>query len=148
MSENPKPDRQDYPVYRTISTRWMDVDSYGHVNNVEYLSYFDTAVNGWYLDNALIDMVNGQEIFLVVETQCRYLGEIKFPDQVHAGIKVEKIGNSSVSYEIALFRNDENKACAQGRFVHVLVDRNSRKPVALGNRHRQLLADAQVKNSQ
>ncbi len=144
MDEKLRPGRPDYPVFRTISTRWMDVDSYGHVNNVEYLSYFDTAVNGWYLDNDLIDMVNGQEIFLVVETQCRFLGEIKFPDIVHAGIRVEKIGNSSVSFEIALFRNDENKACAQGRFVHVLVDRNSRKPLALGNHHRQLFVGAQL----
>ncbi len=145
MNEKNRPDRQDYPVFRTISTRWMDVDSYGHVNNVEYLSYFDTAVNGWYLDNNLIDMVNGQEIFLVVETQCRYLSEIKFPDIVHAGIRVEKIGNSSVSYELALFRNDENKACAQGRFVHVLVDRLSRRPAALGNCHRQLFSSAQLR---
>jgi acyl-CoA thioester hydrolase len=147
MSETFKSDRQNFPVFRTISTRWMDVDSYGHVNNVEYLSYFDTAVNGWYLDNALIDMINGQEIFLVVETQCRYLGEIKFPDQVHAGLRVVRVGNSSVSYEIALFRNDENKACAEGHFVHVLVDRSSRRPVALGNHHRRVFSDAEVKVS-
>lgn len=144
MEKKLKSDRQNYPVFRTISTRWMDVDSYGHVNNVEYLSFFDTAVNGWYLDNDLIDMVNGQEIFLVVETQCQYLGEIKFPDSIHAGIRVEKIGNSSVNYELALFRNDEKKACAQGRYVHVLVDRLSRRPIALGNRHRRLLSSAQL----
>ena len=137
------PTRSNYPLFRTIATRWMDVDSYGHVNNVEYLSYFDTAVNGWYLENNLIDMVSGKEIFLVVETRCSYLGEIKFPDMVHVGIRVEKIGNSSVRYDIALFRNDENSACAQGEFVHVLVDREHRKPVQLGIQHRQLFASTQ-----
>lgn len=142
MKKPHPPIRSDYPVFRAITTRWMDVDSYGHVNNVEYLSYFDTSVNGWYLENDLIDMVSGQEIFLVVETSCSYLGEIKFPDLVHAGLKVEKIGNSSVSYDIALFRNDDISACAHGRFVHVLVDRESRKSIPLGARHRRLFASA------
>ena len=140
------PIRSNYPLFRTITTRWMDVDSYGHVNNVEYLSYFDTAVNGWYLENELIDMEFGKEIFLVVETRCSYLGEIKFPDIIYAGIRVERIGNSSVSYDIGLFRNDENSACAHGEFVHVLVDREHRKPIPLGIQHRELLAGAQNTN--
>ncbi len=142
MTTKQVPTRSEYPVFRTIPTRWMDVDSYGHVNNVEYLSYFDTAVNGWYLENNLIDMASGKKIFLVVETNCTYFGEIIFPDVVYAGIKVEKIGNSSVTYDIALFRNDASAACALGRFVHVLVDRESRKPTPLEDFHLNLFQTA------
>ncbi len=142
MTKKQVPTRSVYPIFRTIPTRWMDVDSYGHVNNVEYLSYFDTAVNGWYLENDLIDMVSGNKIFLVVETNCTYFGEITFPDIVHAGIKVERIGNSSVTYDIALFRNDTGAACALGRFVHVLVDRESRKPTPLEDLHLKLFQSA------
>lgn len=121
----------------------MDVDNYGHVNNVEYLSYFDTAVNGWYIDNGLLDMEGSKEVFLVVETSCSYFAEIKFPDVVFVGIRVEKIGNSSVCFEIALFRNDGNRPCALGKYVHVLVDRQTRKPTPLSPHYLKLFGDAQ-----
>lgn len=140
-------EKKDFPVFRTIQTRWMDVDNYGHVNNVAYLSYFDTAVNGWYIENHILDMAGGAQIFLVVETKCTYLGEIKFPDSVGVGIRVKKIGSSSVCFDLALFRNDENKACAQGSYVHVLVDRKSRKPVAISELQRQLFATARPKEN-
>ncbi len=131
-------------MLREIPTRWMDVDNYGHVNNVEYLSYFDTAVNGWYIENGLLDMTAAEQVFLVVETQCQYHGEIRFPDTVFAGLKVSKIGNSSVCFDIALFRNNQDQPCATGKYVHVLVDRKTRRPVAIGAMHRNLFLTAQA----
>jgi len=146
MSNSSNDIRENFPVLRKIPTRWMDVDNYGHVNNVEYLSYFDTAVNGWYIENGLLDPANAEQIFLVVETQCSYYGEIRFPDIVAAGLRIIKIGNSSVSFEIALFRNDETSPCASGRYVHVLVDKNSRKPATIGKKYQELFSTALSKS--
>lgn len=131
--------RSGFKVFREIPTRWMDVDIYGHVNNVQYLSFFDTAVNGWYVDEGLLDPAGSQEIFLVVETGCQYFAELIFPERVTAGIRVEKIGSSSVIYTIALFKEGQPAAAAQGRFVHVLVDRESRRPVRINDRWRDAL---------
>ncbi|MBL8582146.1 MAG: acyl-CoA thioesterase [Rhizobiaceae bacterium] len=109
----------------------MDNDLYGHLNNVVHYSLFDTAVNGWLMDQELLDPHHDPVISMVVETGCRYRGEMGFPDLVTAGLAVEKIGNSSVRYRIGLFRNAEQSASAEGFFVHVYVDRATRRPVPI-----------------
>lgn len=123
--------RADYRTFRTITTRWMDNDVYGHMNNVVHYSLFDTAVNGWLIESGVLDIHAGAQIGLVVETGCRYFAEMAFPDVVHAGIRVAKLGNSSVRYEIGLFRNDEDDVAAEGFFVHVYVDAKTRRPAPL-----------------
>ncbi|WP_289033486.1 thioesterase family protein [uncultured Roseibium sp.] len=140
MSVRPTPAaRNSFAEFRQIATRWMDVDIYGHVNNVQYLSFFDTAVNGWYVDKGLIDPARSSSIFLVVETGFHYFAELKFPETIDAGIKVSKLGSSSVVYKIALFRENEAEAAAQGRFVHVLVDRETRRPASIPDVMREVL---------
>jgi acyl-CoA thioester hydrolase len=132
MSDRSKPSaRADYRLFRTIQTRWMDNDVYGHMNNVVHYSLFDTAVNGWLVESGLIDPHHGQTVFFVVETGCRYFSELAFPDLVTAGIRVAKLGTSSVRYEIGLFRNHDEQAAAEGFFVHVHVDRETRKATVL-----------------
>ena len=123
--------RADYPHGLAIPTRWMDNDVYGHVNNVVYYSYFDTVVNRYLIEAGALDIAASPVIGLVVETQCRYFRPIAFPDTVHAGLRVARLGTSSVTYEIALFRNDDDSAAAQGHFVHVYVNRASNRPVPL-----------------
>jgi acyl-CoA thioester hydrolase len=130
--DKPAADTRDaYRHFQTIPTRWMDNDVYGHVNNVVYYSYFDTVVNQYLIERGVLDIGASTVIGLVVETQCRYFASLAFPDVVHAGLRVAKLGNSSVRYEIGLFRNDDATAAAQGHFVHVYVDRESRRPAAL-----------------
>lgn len=129
MAERAAPSaREAYRAFRTIATRWMDNDIYGHMNNVVHYSLFDTAVNGWLIDRGVLDIHGGRQIGLVVETGCRYFSEIAFPDTVTAGLRVTRIGTSSVRYEVGLFRNAEPLAAAEGFFVHVYVDRQSRRP--------------------
>ena len=123
--------RDAYRHFQTIATRWADNDVYGHVNNVVYYSYFDTVVNQYLIEQGALDIEKSTVIGLVVETQCQYFSPITFPDTVYAGVRVAKLGNSSVRYEIGLFRNDEKTASAQGHFIHVYVDRASRRPAAL-----------------
>ena len=123
--------RDDFPHFLRIDTRWMDNDVYGHVNNATYYSLFDTAVNRHLLDAGLLDMEKSPVFGVVVETGCRYLRSIAFPDVVHAGMRVTKLGNSSVRYELGLFRNDERDASAEGWFVHVYVDRATRRPTPI-----------------
>lgn len=120
--------RSAYAHMSSITTRWMDNDVYGHVNNVIYYSFFDTAVNRMLIEQELLDIETSPTIGLVVETQCRYSASITFPDTVHAGVRVARIGSSSVEYEVGLFRNDDDSAAAEGRFVHVYVDRETRRP--------------------
>lgn len=128
----PIPDRRSaYRHFDDITTRWMDNDSYGHVNNVVYYSYFDTIVNAYLIGNGALDIAKSPVIGLVAETHCNFFSAIAFPDKVRAGLRVGRLGNSSVRYEIGLFRNDEDIAAAQGHFVHVYVDRASGKSVAL-----------------
>lgn len=132
MSEKTPPGRRaDYAVFVPITTRWADNDVYGHVNNVVYYAFFDTAVNQHLIAAGALDIHDGQVIGLVVETQCRYFAPLAFPDAVSAGVRVARIGNSSVRYEIGLFRDEEDEAAAEGHFVHVYVDRASRRPVSL-----------------
>jgi acyl-CoA thioester hydrolase len=121
--------RGDFRVLRAITTRWHDNDHYGHVNNVVYYAYFDTAVNGFLIEASGTDIRDLPAIGIVAETSCRFLRELSFPDTVHAGLALEKLGNSSVVYRIGLFRNDDVEPAALGRFVHVYVDAATRRPV-------------------
>jgi len=121
--------RGEFRVLRTITTRWHDNDHYGHVNNVVYYAFFDTAVNGYLIEASGTDIRDLPAIGIVAETSCRFLSELSFPDLVHAGLALEKLGNSSVVYRIGLFRNDEVEPVALGRFVHVYVDAATRRPV-------------------
>ena len=126
----PAPDVRDaYLHFQIIPTRWMDNDVYGHVNNVVYYSYFDTVVNQYLIEQGALDIQGSEVVGLVVETGCQYFAPIAFPDAVTAGLRVTKLGNSSVRYEIAIFRNEERTASAQGHFIHVYVDRVTRRPV-------------------
>jgi acyl-CoA thioester hydrolase len=128
----PTPDNRDaYRHFQAIPTRWMDNDVYGHVNNVVYYSYFDTVVNQYLIEQRALDIENSQVVGLVVETGCQYFAPIAFPDLVTAGLRVAKVGNSSVRYEIGIFRNVEQGGSAQGFFVHVYVDRITRRPAPL-----------------
>ena len=126
-----RPPRPAYRHFLAIPTRWMDNDSYGHVNNVTYYSYFDTAVNGFLIEATCIDIRELPAIGIVAESSCQFFSAASFPDTIHAGLAVERLGRSSVVYEIALFRNDDETPCALGRFVHVYVDRLTRRPVGI-----------------
>src|SRR3954466_12336878 len=120
--------RDDFPVLRSLPTRWNDVDVYGHVNNVVHYLMFDTAVNGWLIEASGTDIRRLPAIGLVVETSCQYFAELRFPETVAAGIALEKLGTSSVVYRLALFGEDAEEPAAVGRFVHVYVDRDDRRP--------------------
>ncbi|MCB4365968.1 acyl-CoA thioesterase [Hydrogenophaga taeniospiralis] len=123
--------RDHYRVFRAIGTRWSDNDIYGHVNNVVYYSWFDTAVNAWLIERGALDIHGGGVIGLVVETQCNYFAPLAFPQAVEAGLRVAHLGSSSVRYEVGLFAQDSDSAAACGHFVHVYVDRETRRPVPL-----------------
>jgi acyl-CoA thioester hydrolase len=123
--------RSGYTHFLVIPTRWMDNDVYRHVNNVVYYSYFDTAVNHYLIEQGVLDIDQSTVIGLVVETGCQYFAPIAFPDLIDAGLRVGRLGNSSVRYEIGIFRNGEDTAAAQGHFVHVYVDRATRRPAPL-----------------
>jgi acyl-CoA thioester hydrolase len=132
MSERPRPlPRTHFPHFETIHTRWMDNDAYGHVNNVVHYSLFDTAVNRYLIEAGALDIHAGTVIGLVVETRCHYFESIAFPQTVHAGLRVAQRGRSSVQYELGLFADDAPTSAAVGRFVHVYVDRATRRPVPL-----------------
>ena len=117
----------------------MDNDIYGHVNNVVYYSWFDTAVNGWLIEQGVLDIHGGQVIGLVIETQCNYFAPLAFPQTIEAGLRVAHLGNSSVRYDVGLFAQDEHLAAACGHFVHVYVDRQTRRPAPLPDVFRQAL---------
>lgn len=135
--------RADFPYFWQISTRWADNDVYAHVNNAIHYQFFDTAVNGWLLETGILDFGGTDTVFLVVETGCTYFAEIAFPDTVHAGIRVSRLGSSSVTYEVGLFRNDADSAAAQGHFVHVNVGRDSRAPAPISDANRAILQTLQ-----
>lgn len=126
----PRP-RSAYRAWRTIPTRWADNDAYGHVNNVVHYAWFDTAVNAWLVDAGLLDIEHGDPIGLVVETGCRYLAPLSFPESAEVGIAVERLGSSSVTYRLGIFAEGSNQPAAEGEFTHVYVDRVSRRPKAL-----------------
>ncbi len=135
MSTSPRPPaepRSAYKAFRPIGTRWGDNDVYGHVNNIVYYSWFDTAVNGLLIEQGAIDIHTGSVIGLVVETQCHYFAPLAFPEAVVAGIRVTHIGSSSVRYEVGIFPANANQPCAaKGHFIHVYVDRATRRPTSL-----------------
>jgi acyl-CoA thioester hydrolase len=135
--------RSAFPHLLALPTRWMDNDSYGHVNNVNYYSFFDTAVNRYLIDRGVLDIHTDDIVGFVVETNCSYFSSISFPDTIHVGVRVAKLGNSSVRYELALFRNDDALPSAAGHFVHVYVDRRSNKSVPIPEQVRAVLANLQ-----
>ena len=132
--------RSAFPHFRAITTRWMDNDVYGHINNVQYYSFFDTVVNGYLIARGALDPEQGAVIGLVVETHCNYFSPLRFPQHIDAGLRVTYIGTSSVRYEIGLFARGASEAAALGHFVHVYVDRVTRRPAVLPNILRDALA--------
>lgn len=132
-----------YPYTTTIQTRWNDNDKYGHINNAVYYMYFDTVVNNVLIENGLLPLVGEggeKSIGLVVDTGCQYCSSLSYPETIRVGVRVGKLGNSSVRYELALFTQDSDSASAQGHFVHVYVDEQSRKPRAISARMREVLS--------
>ena len=126
-----RPTRDQYAVMRPIPTRWADNDVYGHVNNAAYYGFFDTAVNAWLIERGLLDTAASDAIGLVVETGCRYHTSLSFPETIEAALRVARLGTSSVRYELALFSEGEADAAADGHFVHVYVDRETRRPTPI-----------------
>jgi len=139
MSKAAPPNRQRFPHFLAITTRWMDNDVYNHVNNVNYYSYFDTVVNEYMLREGVLKMETGL-ICLVVDTGCQYFSPIAFPDVVHCGLRVEHLGTSSVRFQIGIFRNSDELAAAQGHFVHVCCDRDTHRPIPMPDAMRRALA--------
>jgi acyl-CoA thioester hydrolase len=138
----------DYRYRQPITTRWMDNDAYGHVNNVHFLSYFDTVVNTYLIGRGALDIAASPVIGLVVETGCQYLAPLTYPETVTAGLRVAHVGRTSVRYEIALFPERAETAAAQGYFVHVYVDRASRRPAELPPALRAALEPLQTASAQ
>lgn len=132
--------REQFRHFMTIPTRWMDNDQYGHVNNVVYYSYFDTAVNQFLIERGVLDIHNDQAVGYVVDSGCSYFSQISFPDVLHVGLRVSKLGTASVRYEIGLYRNDDTAPAAAGHFVHVYVDRDNNKSVPIPAAVRAVLA--------
>jgi acyl-CoA thioester hydrolase len=139
MTNHSRAVRADFAAFEPIETRWADNDAYGHVNNVVYYGFFDTAVNRRLARAGLLDIEQGETIGLVVETGCRYHAPAAFPDALEAGVKVARLGTSSVRYELAIFKAGEDQAVAEGFFVHVYVDRQTRRPKPLNERWRETL---------
>jgi acyl-CoA thioester hydrolase len=124
---------QQYPVLWPVPTRWADNDHYGHVNNVTYYSYFDTAVNAWLMDATGTDIRELPALGVVAQTSCQYLGSLSFPDQLQVGVRVSRLGRSSITYDLAIFREDGDalELAATGTFVHVYVDAQTREPIEI-----------------
>jgi len=139
MSRLPPGKRDDYRWFHAVTTRWMDNDAFHHVNNVVYFSYFDTAVTYYEMTEKVVGLLEGPTHCVVAEVACRYHASIAFPDRVTVGLRVANIGRSSVRYELAIFRNDEDTAAAEGHFVHVFVERGPQKPVAIPDESRAKL---------
>jgi acyl-CoA thioester hydrolase len=131
MSRPAPTTRADYPHFLSINTRWSDNDIYGHVNNVVYYSYFDTVVNEYLIRHGALDLEAGKTIGLVVETHCNYFAPLTFPERIDAGLRVTRLGSTSVHYQVGIFSDGSDRPAAQGHFVHVYVDRDTRRPVPL-----------------
>ena len=147
MKQKPS-SRNEYNYFSKLGTRWNDNDIYGHMNNTVHYQLFDTAVNGYLIEKNVLDFRHGSNMFLVVETGCRYFSELAFPDIIHAGIKVSKLGTSSVTYHIGLFKGDNLHAAAEGHFVHVNVDKKSRRPTNIGSGLRNCLTGLMTKKAE
>ena len=133
------PSRTDFVAFEDVQSRWMDNDAYGLINNAVYYSFFDTAVNRYLIEHNVLDVLKSEIIGLVIETQCKYFSPIVFPDLIHVGMKVTHLGTSSVKYEVAIFKNDDDIASALGHFVHVYVDRKSNKSTPIPQNVRTVL---------
>ena len=131
MSRKKPPNLIDFAHFWQANTRWDDNDIYGHLNNTVHYKLFDSAVNSFLIDHNLLDFRNGESVYLVVETACSYFAELAYPDNLAVGLRITRLGTSSVTYETGLFREGETQAAAAGHFVHVLVDKASRKPVPI-----------------
>jgi acyl-CoA thioester hydrolase len=131
VSRKPPAVRSDFSVWRSMTTRWADNDAYGHVNNTVYYEWFDSAVNAWLVEQGMLDIANGDPIALVVETRCTYAAPLEFPQMVEIGLAVAELGRSSIRYRIGIFAGDATEAAAEGEFVHVVVDRTTRRPAPI-----------------
>ena len=139
MSRKPPGRRADYRYFQTVTTRWKDNDLFGHVNNVEYRSFFDTALTVFEMKHAGIDLINGSIRCVMAETSCRYHTSVSFPDVLTVGLRVAHLGNSSFSYDLAVFREDEDIAAAEGRYVRVMVAMPGQRPVPIPAELRAML---------
>ena len=148
MPSIPNLQREDFPKIITMTTRWSDNDIYLHVNNVVYFSYFDTAVNQNLVETGVLTIENSEVVGLVVNNQCQFFASISFPDTVHVGLSVEKIGNSSVTYRLGIFKNDENQLSALGSYTHVYVNRKTQRPVAIPEKTRAVFESLLIINKQ
>ena len=145
----PEPEkRAAYGYFLDLRSRWMDNDLYGHVNNVTYYSYFDTVVNYFLIEKGGLDIHNAPVIGVVVESHCNYTSSVAYPDMIVCGLRVGKLGSSSVRYEVGIFKNDEDSASAAGHFVHVFVDRATNKPVPIPHEIRAALEAIATKGAQ
>ncbi|MGF1474327.1 MAG: acyl-CoA thioesterase [Geminicoccaceae bacterium] len=131
MAKPERPRRRDYPHFLTITSRWMDNDIYGHVNNVVYYSYFDTVINAYLMEAGGLDPWQDEIVGMAVDTGCRFHASVQFPDQITAGLRIGHLGNSSVRYEVGIFRNDDDLTAADGHFVHVFVRRGEQRPTPI-----------------
>ena len=131
MSREEPAQRSEFKIWRRLTTRWADNDAYGHVNNTVFYQWFDSAVNAWLVEQGMLDIERGDPIGLVVSTRCSYFAPVAFPQDVEVGLAVAQLGRSSIRYRIGVFGAGEQCAAAQGEFVHVVVDRSTRKPVAI-----------------
>ena len=137
--------REDFVIFQTITTRWFDNDVYGHMNNAVHYQLFDTAVNGHLISTGVLDLKSSPTVFLVVQSSCDYFHEVAFPDLITVGLCVTHLGRSSVVYNIGLFRNNANKAAAQGHFIHVNVERDSRQAVPIEDDVCKILTDMRLR---
>ncbi|HET6943108.1 MAG TPA: thioesterase family protein [Sphingomicrobium sp.] len=139
MSRKPPATRAEFKVWREMTTRWADNDAYGHINNTVYYEWFDSAVNAWMVEQGMLDIENGDPIALVVETQCTYVAPLAFPAKVEIGLAVAELGRSSIRYRIGIFAKKAERAAAEGKFIHVVVDRSTRRPVEIPTDWREKL---------
>jgi len=139
MTQKPQISRAEYPHYTSLPTRWMDNDIYGHVNNALYYAFFDTAINEYLIAEGGLDITAGTVVAFAAESQCQYLRPLAFPGTIEIGLRVGRLGNSSVRYELAIFKQGETLAAAAGYFVHVFVDRQTQKPVTIPTQIRSAL---------
>lgn len=139
MSRAGPSDRSAFAVWRDLTTRWADNDAYGHVNNTVYYEWFDTAVNAWLIEQGMLDLEVGDPIGLVAETRCSFASPLAFPQAIEVGLAVAELGRSSIRYRIGVFAAGSQTAAAEGEFVHVVVDRASRRPVPIPDEWRRKL---------
>lgn len=139
MSREAPAQRSDFKVWRRLTTRWADNDAYGHVNNTVFYQWFDSAVNAWMVEVGMLDIKRGDPIALVVQTRCTYFTPLAFPQDVEVGLRVAELRRSSIRYGIGVFGPGPTSAAAQGEFVHVVVDRSSRRPVEIPSEWREKL---------